>query len=154
VTRTAHSSLSFGDAALLLLLLVLAVAALIVRPMACVWIVSPFAGIAVLIWLWGWRRPGLRLRLRRLTREVNLAAANRVPVQRTYWFGEPSINKVAVFVQVATDAQRDDLLAHGLRKDFERLRERSDLLDHVVRLEVQSEETVMRDYGSWHGYFQ
>ncbi len=149
------------EAGLLAIVVVLSVAGVVVAPTACaglfVRVLAAVAGIVLLAWLWGWRRPRLRLRVHRLARAVRASAETHVPVLSVYWLGSASsLGHLYLRVVVATDRDRAVLQGETFAEEFRRLLPGCGLPfpgQQGLSLIVDSQETVDRDFaGIWHAY--
>lgn len=149
------------EAGLLASVVVLGVTGVVVAPTACaglfVRVLAAVAGIGLLAWLWGWRRPRLRRRVGRLARAVRAAAETHVPVLSVYWLGSASsLGHLFLRVVVATDHDRAILQGETFAEQFRQQLTACRLPfpgQQGISLIVDSQETVDRDFaGRWHAY--
>lgn len=154
------------EVSLFVLLGVLALAALIVEPMACVGIVPKIvlaialagAGLMLLAQLWNWRRPKTALRARRFMSALSVAAGRHVAGSSVYrlWGSLSNPHQLVVRIAVPTDADRSQLNNSAFHTEFERLLVEFDLplpRPSGVKLTIDSQETVDREYaGRWSQY--
>lgn len=147
------------DRMLIALAIIMSIALALVDPSACIMLVGlgllcfvlVVGGLALLIWLWGWRRPGLHRRLKRLVQAVRVAASTRAKVLSVDLSRTPSsLANQMVVVVVESDADRAELLDPTFGSTFRQL-----LVENClpypgqtrIGLTVDSQETVDRDYG-------
>ena len=148
----------FLEVVLLVVLALMCIDGLVWAPSVClnllVKAVAVVAGLVLLTWIWGWRRPKLRIRAARLASAVCAVAKTRVPVLSVYWL-RPASRPGALRVVVATDADRAALRGESFQAEFRRLVTESGLPmtsrgSISFTLTVDSQETVDRDFrGSW-----
>ena len=139
-------------------MVVLAIAALVFEPAACLQLLAIPLALVMSVWAWDWRRPAVALRVHRFQRAVRKAAEQRNRDASVYrrWGSSSKPDSLVIRVAVPLDADRDDLLKGGFLEEFNRLLTKFDLPvsgQSGANLTIDSQETVDRDFdGNWYFY--